>query len=219
MLRLLRAHAPDAGAWTWSEVGADGTVLRQAVFLERLPLAAPDPPGPAIDGCAGGAATAVSVEDRERVRNEYGARGVAFYDAIQGTAVAVQADAVDVSQADFDRVWEHAARQRRFTRHTTGPLPVGTRLTGTVTSVPWGPGITGLFVDIGSVSDAFMDLLSVRRPAEQWPEVGDILAVEVVAVNLYLWSSPWRETRIQVQLALIGGIAARAVNGHPSETG
>ncbi|MEZ5191109.1 MAG: hypothetical protein R2734_00070 [Nocardioides sp.] len=44
-------------------------------------------------------------------------------------------------------------------------FPVGDEIVGTVSRVPWGPGRTGIFIDLGDGAEGFVDVLSlpVRR--------------------------------------------------------
>ncbi len=51
-------------------------------------------------------------------------------------------------------------------------FPVGGRVRGRVSSVPWSPGQTGLFVDLGSGSYGFVDVLHLPEDPQRWPSVG-----------------------------------------------
>lgn len=114
-------------------------------------------------------------------------------------AVGIPEGAATTTQAEFEQAWRIALRHRHFSRYDTGPLPMGTRVTGTVTALPWGPGRTGLFVDIGSVAEGFVDLLELPRDSEDWPQLGDVLSWEVTTIRVDLHSLYGR-TNIQVRL-------------------
>ncbi|MEV0607911.1 hypothetical protein AB0I61_16265 [Polymorphospora rubra] len=51
-------------------------------------------------------------------------------------------------------------------------FPRGDRVRGRVSAVPWGPGRTGLFVDLGAEPEGFVDILHLPEDADQWPPVG-----------------------------------------------
>ncbi|MFD0361484.1 hypothetical protein ACFQZZ_08495 [Nocardia sp. GCM10030253] len=214
MPRWFRVHAPEEDAWYWFEVGDDGWVLRQAVFVAALPVPVPDAPVPIIDGVVGGASVAASADELVRVREMYGLPGVQFYEAVYGVLaegpIGTAEGAVDAARAEFEQVWNMALRHRHFSRYDTGPLPVGTRVSGTVAALPWGPGITGLFVDIDSAAQGFrspddrpagyfVDLLNLPRNPEDWPRVGAVLSLEVTTIRISLHSLNKR-TDIQVRL-------------------
>ncbi|MFQ6396109.1 hypothetical protein ACLMAJ_21880 [Nocardia sp. KC 131] len=214
MLRWFRIHAPEEDAWYWFEVGDDGWALRQAVFVAALPVPVSDVPVLVIDGVVGGASVAASADELVRVREMYGLRGVQFYEAVYGVLaegpVCTAEGAVDAAQAEFEQVWSLAVRHRHFSRYDTGPLPVGTHVSGTVAALPWGPGRTGLFVDIGSAAQGFrspedrpagyfVDLLHLPRNPEDWPRVGAVLSLEVTTIRISLYSL-YKRTDIQVRL-------------------
>lgn len=203
MPRWFRVHAPEEDAWYWFEVGDDGWALRQAVFVAALPVPVSDMHVPVIDGVVGGASVAASADELVRVREMYGLPGVQFYEAIYGVLaegpVGTPEGAVDAAQVEFEQVWSMALRHRHFSRYDTGPLPVGTRVSGTVAALPWGSGRTGLFVDIGSAAQGFVDLLNLPRNPEDWPQVGAVLSLEVTTIRIGLYSL-YKRTDIQVRL-------------------
>jgi hypothetical protein len=51
-------------------------------------------------------------------------------------------------------------------------FPVGDRVHGRVSALPWGPGRTGLFVDLGAEPDGFVDVILLPEEARLWPSVG-----------------------------------------------
>jgi hypothetical protein len=51
-------------------------------------------------------------------------------------------------------------------------FPVGDRVRGRVSTMPWGPGRTGLFVDLGSGPTGFVDVLHLPEDPQRWPPVG-----------------------------------------------
>ena len=51
-------------------------------------------------------------------------------------------------------------------------FPRGDRVRGRVSAVPWGPGRTGLFVDLGLKPDGFIDVLHLPEDPSLWPSVG-----------------------------------------------
>jgi hypothetical protein len=67
----------------------------------------------------------------------------------------------DPPVAEWDELVE---ARRRF--------PVGDRVRGRVSAVPWGPGRTGLFVDLGSGPGGFVDVLHLPEDSQGWPPVG-----------------------------------------------
>ncbi|MEU0506236.1 hypothetical protein [Nocardia sp. NPDC005998] len=203
MLRWFRVHDPDGDAWYWFEVGDGGWALRQAVFEAALPIPVSDPSAPLIDGVVGGASVAASADDLARVREEFGLPGVQFYEAVYGVLsegpVNAPESATGATRAEFEQAWHTALRHRHFSRYDTGPLPVGTRVSGTVIALPWDAGRTGLFVDIGSVAHGFVDQLDLPRNPQQWPQVGTVVSLEVTTLRVDLYSLfGW--TNIQVRL-------------------
>jgi hypothetical protein len=51
-------------------------------------------------------------------------------------------------------------------------FPVGDRVRGRVSAVPWGLGRTGLIVDLGTRPDGFVDVLHLPEDPNRWPPVG-----------------------------------------------
>jgi hypothetical protein len=58
-------------------------------------------------------------------------------------------------------------------------LPEGSRITATIRAVPW-PGAVGVFVDLPHGMAGFVDVLSLPRDADQWPQLGQVLEFEVL---------------------------------------
>jgi hypothetical protein len=71
--------------------------------------------------------------------------------------------------SEFD---ELAAARRRF--------PVGDRVQGRVSAVPFGAGRTGIFVDLGAEPDGFVDVVHLPDDPEEWPAVGRDALFEVL---------------------------------------
>lgn len=201
--RWFRVHDPEKDAWSWFEVSDDRSVLRQAVFAANIPLPVPDSHVSDINGATGCASVAASADELARVHERYGLPGVRFYEAIYGVLTEEPVDtpqgSVESTPAEFERVWRDALHDRHLSRCDTGPLPAGTRVSGTVTAVPWGPGRTGLFVDIDSVAPGFVDLIDLPRDDEDWPQVGSVLSLEVTTVRISLHSL-YGHSDIQVRL-------------------
>ncbi|WP_327352231.1 hypothetical protein [Streptomyces sp. NBC_01304] len=201
MLHRFRSHDAEGdtgGTYDWFEVGEDGLVVRQASFAgavepPRLPdllAAGPGSLGEEFAGSAGGAVVAASRTELDWSRGQLGPLGVRLYEADLGTLVEGPVDAAEygaepVTEAEFTRAWRRARRDRTFTRVDTGPLPAGSRLTGTVTAWPWGFGVTGLFVDLGLPIHGFVDM-GALLPPQGWPPVGTRTEFEVIAVRLDL---------------------------------
>ncbi|MFI5934324.1 HAD-IA family hydrolase [Actinoplanes sp. NPDC051494] len=59
-------------------------------------------------------------------------------------------------------------------------FPVGDRVRGRVSAVPWGPGRTGLFVDLGAGPDGFVDVLHLPEDDSRWPAVGHEAVFEIL---------------------------------------
>ncbi len=121
------------------------------------------------------------------VRERFGRLGVQLHQAVYGTftegAVEVPPEAVDVAESEFERAWSTAVRHRHFSHYDTGPLPEGALLTGMVCALPWGPGRTGLFVDINAPVDAFVDIAWLPFDPGDWLAVGTVAEFEVVSLR------------------------------------
>ncbi|KAF3468379.1 hypothetical protein [Streptomyces sp. Tu 3180] len=189
MTRWLRFPVLEEGARYWYEPDDEGRARRQVVFERSLPVPrAGHPPAEVAGSPDGGASVAASRAGLALVRERFGARGVRFRETVYGVLtdgrVRVPGDAEDVGEAALARAWDSARRQRRFTRHRTGPLPEGTVVTGTVTALPWGPGRTGPVVDAGRPGRGFVDLGGLPPRTEDWPPVGTVTEFEVVALRI-----------------------------------
>lgn len=51
-------------------------------------------------------------------------------------------------------------------------FPRGERVRGRVSAAPWGAGLTGLLVDLGSEPEGFVDVLHLPEDPDRWPSVG-----------------------------------------------
>jgi hypothetical protein len=51
-------------------------------------------------------------------------------------------------------------------------FPRGDRVRGHVSAVPWGPGRTGIFVDLDDELEGFVDVLLLPEDPDRWPLVG-----------------------------------------------
>ncbi|WP_157878200.1 hypothetical protein [Streptomyces torulosus] len=191
MTRRFRCTDPEQDLQHWFEVGDDGRVLRQATFDSRREL----PPLPEWltkrpDETSGAASVAASRAYLTATREEHGPLAGQLYEAVYGVLVEGPVEeppeAVPVTEEGFEQAWRAALRDRHFSRYDTGPLPQGARLTGTVSALPWGPGLTGMVVDIGRPVGAFVDVLHLPREAEDWPAVGTVTEFEVVTIRFYL---------------------------------
>lgn len=153
----------------WFEAGHDGIVLRQASF------AGPDGP----------ASVAASRDELTWVRDEFESLGAQLYEVRYGALADGPVPVEEpVSEAEFETAWQRARHSRNTAaRETDGPLPRGARLTGTVSELPWGPGRTGLFVDLGLPITGFVDLGHLPLDPEDWPDVGTVTEFEVTTVR------------------------------------
>ncbi|MGW7065673.1 hypothetical protein ACWGII_32220 [Streptomyces sp. NPDC054855] len=159
----------DANSEEWFETGHGGIVVRQASF-----------PGP-----AGPASVAASRDELAWTRAEFGSLGAQLYEVRYGAPANGPVTAGEpVSEAEFESAWQRARHSRNTTaQETAGPLPRGARLTGTVSELPWGPGRTGLFVDLGLPITGFVDLGHLPLGPEDWPHVGTVTEFEVTTVR------------------------------------
>ncbi|MFC4063443.1 hypothetical protein [Actinoplanes subglobosus] len=71
--------------------------------------------------------------------------------------------------SEFDQL---TAARRRF--------PVGDRVRGRVSALPFGAGRTGLFVDLGAEPGGFVDVIHLPDNPGAWPEVGREALFEVL---------------------------------------
>ncbi|MGW0909718.1 hypothetical protein [Streptomyces sp. NPDC002853] len=161
----------DAGSEDWFETGQDGIVVRQASF-----------PGPAAP-----ASVAASRGELAWTLAKFGLLTAQLYGARYGVLAQSPLDGGEpVTEAEFDAVWQRARHHRNTTApETGGPLPQGTRLTGTVEALPWGPGVVGLFVDLGLPLMGFVDLVHLPLRAEDWPQAGTVTEFEVTTVRFH----------------------------------
>ncbi|MGC9495807.1 hypothetical protein [Streptomyces sp. WG7] len=188
MTRRTRFPGPREGLRLWYEIGEDGHALRLAAFDRSLPVPHAGDLFPHTEEITdGGASVAASRDDLHSALERFGPDGVRFYETVYGVLtdgpVEVPPGAEDVTGAEFERAWDTARRHRRFMRHRTGPLPEGSPVTGTVTALPWGPGRTGLVVDIGRPGRAFVDFGQLPARGEDWPPVGTVTEFEVVQIR------------------------------------
>lgn len=170
----------------WFETGQDGTVVRQASFT-------------GADGPCGAASVAASRDELTWVRDEFGSLGAQLYEVRYGVLAEGPAPVGEpVSEADFENAWGRARHSRNTSAvETHGPLPHGARLTGTVSDLPWGPGRTGLFVDLGLPIAGFVDLGHLPLAPEDWPDVGTVAGFEVTTVRFGFESGATPQIRLR----------------------
>lgn len=159
--------------WHWFEVGDDGRLLRQITLRggDRVPV--------------------VAAESAElaRVRDSCGEWGARLYEVVYGLPapdpVPAPPHARPVDLREFDLAWGRARSYRQCeARHDSGPLPVGTRLPGTFAVSPWGPGVTGVFVDLALPAPGFVDAAVLLRAGCRWPDEGTPAEFEVVDLRV-----------------------------------
>ncbi|MEU5952930.1 hypothetical protein [Streptomyces sp. NPDC047525] len=162
----------DVGSDEWFETGDDAIALRQASFT--------DPHGPA--------SVAASRDELAWVLDKFEPLGAQLYEVRYGALVNGPVSGGEpVSEAEFEAAWERARHSRNTTApETSGPLPQGTRLTGTVDVLPWGPGRVGLFVELGLPLVGFVDLAQLPLDPGDWPGVGTVIEFEVTTVRFSL---------------------------------
>ncbi|MGW7082424.1 hypothetical protein ACWGH2_02865 [Streptomyces sp. NPDC054871] len=165
-------HRADADSDDWFETGDDAVPVRQASFR--------GPEGPA--------SVAASRDELAWVLDKFEPLGAQLYEVRYGAlANGPVTTGEPVSEAEFETAWQRARHSRNTTApETGGPLPRGTRLTGTVSVLPWGPGRTGLFVDLGLPLVGFVDIGHLLLAPEDWPEVGTVTEFEVTTVRFNL---------------------------------
>ncbi|MGW6058628.1 hypothetical protein [Streptomyces sp. NPDC055189] len=167
-------HRADAGSDDWFETGDDAIVVRQASF--RGPQGADRP-----------ASVAAARSELAWVLDKFEPFGARLYEARYGALLDGPVSGEPVSEADFETAWQRARHGRNTgARETGGPLPRGTRLTGTVSVLPWGAGTVGLFVDLGLPVIGFVDMLQLPFDPDDWPDVGTVTEFEVGTVRFHL---------------------------------
>lgn len=192
----------------WREFAGDGTLTRCVECDTRLPNPVPEHlrgDRATVDGLA---TVASSAAELTGVRARYGDIGAWLYESVRGEPdIAAVPDPADpVTAEDFDEVWKTAVQHRNFAPQDTGPLPQGALVSGRVEALPWGIGLTGLFVDIGIPVQAFVDVEHLPGEHAEWPTVGDSGRFEVVRV-VFNW---WEDTaRLQIRLKPIAPFARR----------
>ncbi|WP_406413023.1 hypothetical protein [Streptomyces sp. NBC_01614] len=173
MTRRFLIHVPEDDVRHWFEVGATGRVVRQISFRGHASL-------PVV---------AVEAAELAMARQTCGDWGVRLYEVVYGVParepVVEPPDARPVDRREFDLAWGRARSHRQCeVRHDSGPLPVGTHLTGTFTRSPWGPGVTGVFVDVGLPALGFVDAAVLLEAGCRWPEDGTRAQFEVVDLRV-----------------------------------
>ncbi|MFE6158714.1 hypothetical protein ACFQ7F_07325 [Streptomyces sp. NPDC056486] len=165
-------HQADAGSEDWFETGDDAIAVRQASFR----------------GPDSSASVAASRSELAWVLDKFEPLGAQLYGARYGELANGPVDGGEpVSEADFETAWQRARHSRNISApETVGPLPQGTRLTGTVSVLPWGPGTVGLFVDLGLPVVGFVDMAQLPFDPEGWPDVGTVADFEVATVRFHL---------------------------------
>ncbi|MEV0320989.1 hypothetical protein ACIBKX_11005 [Streptomyces sp. NPDC050658] len=172
----------------WFETGDDLIPVRQASFDE------PHGTAPVV------ASVAASREELTWTESKFGELGAGLYTARYGALVdrpvrspvrggvrGPVRGGEAVGEAGFEAAWQRARHGRNSSSpHEGGPLPHGTRLTGTVSELPWGPGRTGLFVDLGLPITGFVDMGHLLFDPDDWPPVGTVTEFEVTTVRFSL---------------------------------
>ncbi|MFJ7076939.1 hypothetical protein [Streptomyces sp. NPDC098781] len=175
MTHRFRFRVPVDDEEHWFEVtdGGRGQVVRQITFR----------------GSAGVPVVAVETDELALTRQACGDWGVQLYEVVYGRParepVVEPPEARAVDPHAFDVTWGRARAYRQCeVRHDSGPLPVGTRLTGTFTVSPWGAGVTGVFVDVGLPAPGFVDAAILLRAGCRWPVEGTPAEFEVVDLRV-----------------------------------
>ncbi|MEU6766293.1 hypothetical protein ABZ916_27740 [Streptomyces sp. NPDC046853] len=170
-----RADAARGDRDDWFETGDDAIVVRQASFR-----------GP--EGSGRPAAVAASRSELAWTREKFEVFGARLYEARYGRLVnGLVSGGEPVSEEEFEAAWQRARHSRNTTApESGGPLARGTRLTGTVSVLPWGPGRVGLFVDLGLPVVGFVDLVHLPPAPGDWPGVGTVAEFEVTTVRFHL---------------------------------
>ena len=80
-------------------------------------------------------------------------------------------------------------------RKARARLPVGSRVTGSVSRVPW-PGAVGIFIELKDATEGFVDVLTLPVDPQLWPAVGAVAEFEVLQhtvgqVRLWPLDPPW----------------------------
>ncbi|MEV3857174.1 hypothetical protein AB0J38_22940 [Streptomyces sp. NPDC050095] len=186
---ISRFRLVEGSLTSWVEVAADGLVLRQALFDADRP--SPELPAVLEPAPWGGAVVASARGELAWLAGRFGTLGTRLYEATYGPLTARTLPdslaARPVTETAFERAWGAARRDRHFAPRVSGPLPNGTRCVGTVRAVPWGPGVTGLFLDLGPglPLPAFVDMGQLPRAPEEWPMVGAAGSYEVTDVRFH----------------------------------
>lgn len=79
-------------------------------------------------------------------------------------------------------------------------FPVGEEIVAPVSRVPWGPGLTGIFVALADGMEGSVDVGSLPYEAAAWPTVGTELRLQVLQhrvgqVRLWPVDARWRNDR------------------------
>ncbi|NGO80170.1 hypothetical protein G6045_31605 [Streptomyces sp. YC504] len=161
----------------WFETADGGQVLRQ---VTRAPT--------------GAVSSAWARREADLMRERFGSFGVALYEAVYGApaeppgtpgpAGASGTPSATLSAEEFEDAWWRGRIGRHFTPYDSGPVPQGTRLTGTVDALPWGPGVTGLTVDLGLPVGGFVDMGALPGDPDLWPAVGARGDFEVITLRI-----------------------------------
>ncbi|WP_067815588.1 hypothetical protein [Nocardia inohanensis] len=189
----------------WREFADDGTLSRCVEFDTGRPNPVPEE---LHEGEFAAAMVAYSSAELAGVRARYGDIGAWLYESVRGEPdiAAVPESAEPVTAQEFEHCWKAAVQHRNFTPQESGPLPQGAYVSGRVEALPWGVGLTGLFVDIGIPVQAFVDVEHLPSDHAHWPAVGDSGRFEVVRV-VFNW---WEDTaRLQIRLKPIAPFVRR----------
>ncbi|WP_199546242.1 hypothetical protein [Streptomyces sp. N35] len=174
----------------WYETGDGGQVLRQVTCAP-----------------SGAVSSAWARREADLMRERFGSFGVALYEAVYGGPAEPPGPAgasgtsgtsvATVSAEEFEDAWRRGRVGRHFTPYDSGPVPEGTRLPGTVDALPWGPGVTGLMVDLGLPVGGFVDMAALPRDPEQWPAVGSRGDFEVVTLRIDCERGAYAQIRLR----------------------
>ena len=173
MTRRFRCHEPGEDAWYWFETAESDRPTRQMTLL----------------GADSVPAVAVDFAELAQVRDICGLLGVQLYEVAYGVAaegpVEEPPGAEPVTEHEFAVMWGRCRSYRQCdVRHSSGPIPVGTRLPGTFIGAPWPPGRTGVVVDLGLPLPGFVDAIHLFRADCVWPPDGTRAEFEVVDIRV-----------------------------------
>lgn len=122
--------------------------------------------------------------------DRFGPPGQALYETRYGlmtyanlTDSEFPPNAVDVTEAEFDATFDAAREYLRGRLQTSGPLAMGTRLSGRFEQPPWPEGRTGVPVTLDNGLPGFVDAIWFFHAAASWPAPGTIAEFDVEEVR------------------------------------